>query len=124
MFSTGERKIASTRAAEPPRTTVMGWSRSVRGTLACAAAPPFMLWMPRANAEMMVGMERPSEMKPPAATAPAPGTDEDFYPPDHHMHPANRAREPDPRVGDLPPPVENGGQAELDLTSPPGANRP
>jgi sec-independent protein translocase protein TatB len=61
---------------------------------------------------------------PPAATAPAPGTDEDFYPPDHHMHPANRAREPDPRVGDLPPPVENGGQAELDLTSPPGANRP
>jgi hypothetical protein len=48
-----------------------------------------------------------------------PQTDEDFYPPDHHMHPSNRAHEPDPRAGEAPPPAEAGAQAELDLTSPP-----
>ena len=37
-------------------------------------------------------------------------TEEDFYPPDHHMHPSNRAPDPDPRAG---------AQAEFDLTSPP-----
>jgi hypothetical protein len=64
----------------------------------------------------------PQPAPPPAeAAAPAPPappsppvtpveTEEDFYPPDHHMHPSNRAPEPDPRAG---------AQAEFDLTSPP-----
>ena len=58
----------------------------------------------------------PTSAAPPA-TAPAPASapvvepEEEFYPPDHHMHPAQRAAEP--------PVVEaTGTQAELDLTSP------
>jgi sec-independent protein translocase protein TatB len=58
------------------------------------------------------------------AAAPSPPTpletEEDLYPPDHHMHPSNRARDPDPRVGELPPaPAGDGAQTEFDLTSPP-----
>jgi Tat protein translocase TatB subunit len=55
-----------------------------------------------------------AQAPPPAATPPPPVEPvEEFYPADHHMHPSNRAAEPDPRAGDAP-----GGQAELDLTTP------
>ena len=52
---------------------------------------------------------------PPPAATPAPPVEpvEEFYPPDHHMHPSNRPPEPDPRAGDAP-----SGQAEFDLTTP------
>jgi sec-independent protein translocase protein TatB len=54
-----------------------------------------------------------------APSAPTP-SDEDFYPPDHHMHPSNRAPDPDPRVGELPvAPDGDGAQTEFDLTSSP-----
>ena len=57
---------------------------------------------------------------PPASTVTPLETEEDFYPPDHHMHPSNRAPDPDPRTGDVPPPATGvGAQSELDLTSPP-----
>lgn len=74
-----------------------------------------------------------SQAAPPPAAAPVPAapeapveTDEDFYPPDHHMHPSNRARDPDPRVGEVPPqPAANAAQGELDLTnSPDGPKQP
>lgn len=55
----------------------------------------------------------------PAAAAPAPYKDvpyrdveEEFYPPDHHMHPDNRAS------ADAPPPGDT-RQGELDLTNNP-----
>lgn len=41
-------------------------------------------------------------------------TEEDFYPPDHHMHPSNRAHEPATEPDPAP-----GAQTELDLTTPP-----
>ncbi len=43
-------------------------------------------------------------------------TEEDFYPPDHHMHPSQR--EPDPPA-DAAATEATGAQAEFDLTSPP-----
>src|SRR4051812_8523659 len=61
----------------------------------------------------------------PPVTAVAPlETEEDFYSPDHHMHPSNRAQDPDPRTGEVPPhangrpDLQAGAQTELDLTSP------
>jgi sec-independent protein translocase protein TatB len=64
----------------------------------------------------------PSAEAPPSAAVTPLETEEDFYPPDHHMHPSNRAQDPDPRTGDVPPPVDAGtgagAQSELDLTSP------
>jgi sec-independent protein translocase protein TatB len=60
----------------------------------------------------------PAPTPPPTAVTPV-ETEEDFYPPDHHMHPSNRAPEPDPRVGEAPPADAGSGQTELDLTSPP-----
>ena len=53
--------------------------------------------------------------------------EEDFYPPDHHMHPSQRTAEfePDPRTGPVPDPApavepaeDGSGQSELDLTAP------
>src|SRR6187549_1341693 len=83
---------------------------------------------------------KPKPASPPPPPAPPPQTEEDFYPPDHHMHPANRLADPDPRVGDVPvaadaaPAPESAGdaaaapfppdtqapgaQSELDLTPP------
>ena len=46
------------------------------------------------------------------ASPPVPEPEEEFYPPDHHMHPSQQA-----------PPADNGGQAELDLTTPPPDTR-
>jgi sec-independent protein translocase protein TatB len=58
----------------------------------------------------------PEPAPPPAPPA---QTEEDFYPPDHHMHPSNRAHEPDPRTGEVPSGAgETGAQTELDLTTP------
>jgi sec-independent protein translocase protein TatB len=57
------------------------------------------------------------EQTTPPPTPPA-ETEENFYPPDHHMHPSNRVPEPDPRAGEAAP-AEVATQAELDLTTPP-----
>jgi sec-independent protein translocase protein TatB len=50
----------------------------------------------------------------PASVAPV-ETEEDFYPPDHHMHPANRAAA-GPAAEQAPAPPD-GAQGELDLTT-------
>jgi sec-independent protein translocase protein TatB len=57
--------------------------------------------------------EPPPAATPEAPVAPAPPAEqeEEFYPPDHHMHPSNRA-----------PAAEHSPQAELDLTTPPAAD--
>ena len=71
------------------------------------------------------GIDTSLDPKPAPASAPEPPQEpeEDFYPPDHHMHPAQRAAaEPDPRAGPVPA-ADNGGQAELDLTTPPEPER-
>jgi sec-independent protein translocase protein TatB len=55
----------------------------------------------------------PAASVPTPAPTPAPppsAAEEEFYPPDHHMHSSNRA---DP----APPVADNGAQAELDLTT-------
>jgi sec-independent protein translocase protein TatB len=54
----------------------------------------------------------------PATPPPAPPAEaeEEFYPPDHHMHPSNRTPEPDPRAGETAP-AEAATQAEFDLTT-------
>jgi sec-independent protein translocase protein TatB len=52
----------------------------------------------------------PTPPAPPPVTEPEP--EEDFYPPDHHMHPAQRASAETP-------PDEPGTQSELDLTNKP-----
>lgn len=63
----------------------------------------------------------PKPAKPASAATPAPAPvepEEEFYPPDHHMHPAQRAAEAHSEVPTEPPVVEaTGTQAELDLTS-------
>ena len=43
-----------------------------------------------------------------------PEPEEDFYPPDHHMHPSQRAATPAPGM----PPETPSGQSEMDLTTP------
>ncbi len=67
----------------------------------------------------------------PAADAPPPAppmyadTEEDFYPPDHHMHPGNRAAaetpagSPEQPDASATPASPADAQGELDLTSPP-----
>jgi sec-independent protein translocase protein TatB len=55
----------------------------------------------------------PKSAAPPTPAPPAPEPEENFYPPDHHMHPEQRAAEP--QVPDTTP--DTGGQTELDLTS-------
>jgi sec-independent protein translocase protein TatB len=57
----------------------------------------------------------PADPSPPVPPQAPVDVAEEFYPPDHHMHPSNRAPEPDPREGD----PADGTQAELDLTTPP-----
>ncbi len=45
-------------------------------------------------------------------------TEEQFYPPDHHMHPSNQsAHATETPVEPVPPPVAEGGQREFDLTT-------
>jgi sec-independent protein translocase protein TatB len=69
--------------------------------------------------------DAPSASATPAAEAPASAApasvsplepEEDFYPPDHHMHPANRAAA-EPAVEQAPAPAGDGAQGELDLTT-------
>src|SRR3954465_10216353 len=50
----------------------------------------------------------------PAASAPAAMPEEEFYPPDHHMHSSNRVRPADTAAL----PAESSPQTELDLTTP------
>jgi len=51
---------------------------------------------------------------PPTAATPEP--EEEFYPPDHHMHSSHRA-EPDPRAGPASETCEDNTQGEFDLTT-------
>ena len=53
----------------------------------------------------------------PTAAPPAP-PEEEFYPPDHHMHPSQLAAAGEPHAPESPP-APAGAQAELDLTPPP-----
>ena len=62
---------------------------------------------------------QPAQAQATPPPAPPAETEEDFYPPDHHMHPSNRAPDPDPRAGEAAP-AETATQAELDLTTPSG----
>ncbi len=59
-----------------------------------------------------------AEPTPPAPPAPAPDVtahvEEEFYPPDHHMHSSQRATAQEPDASSAP-----GAQAQLDLTTPP-----
>jgi hypothetical protein len=53
---------------------------------------------------------------------PAAEVEEEFYPPDHHMHSSHRQSDPDPRIGPVeapaPAPADEGGtQSEFDLTN-------
>jgi|SRR6185503_6016424 sec-independent protein translocase protein TatB len=52
---------------------------------------------------------------PPAPEPPAPEQEEEFYPPDHHMHSSNRAHADAPAD-------ESSPQTEFDLTTPPSAD--
>jgi sec-independent protein translocase protein TatB len=59
---------------------------------------------------------------PQPAPAPAPASpppDEEFYPPDHHMHPSQRAAADSTAPADQPPVAGDGTQSEFDLTTPP-----
>jgi sec-independent protein translocase protein TatB len=74
---------------------------------------------------------KPTAASPPPAPAPASTNsepEENFYPPDHHMHPAQReAAAASPYAGPLTPPPaspDTGGQTELDLTSKRDDNAP
>jgi sec-independent protein translocase protein TatB len=58
-----------------------------------------------------------------APATPAPEVEEEFYPPDHHMHSSHRQADPDPYAGPAAAPTpepaaEGGTQSELDLSSP------
>jgi hypothetical protein len=53
-------------------------------------------------------------VSPPVSPEPQP-QEEEFYPPDHHMHPSHAAGEATPAES----PPASGAQAELDLTTPP-----
>jgi len=55
------------------------------------------------------------------APAPVVEPEEEFYPPDHHMHPTQRAQ--DTPADPLPDPQAD-SQTELDLTTPRGDSRP
>jgi len=67
----------------------------------------------------------PATSASPPTTAVQPAVvepEEEFYPPDHHMHPSQRAAEPH---GDAPAEAGANTQSELDLTSPSdGENNP
>lgn len=68
----------------------------------------------------------PQAATPPVPAAPAvpapPEPEEEFYPPDHHMHSSQRAAraaaETQP-AGEAAAPADAGAQGEFDLTSPP-----
>ncbi len=63
------RKIA--RSSDPPSTTIIGMSRSVRVVRPAPAAAPMSRMLSR-NDETIVGTVRASVMMPDASTAPAP----------------------------------------------------
>jgi sec-independent protein translocase protein TatB len=69
----------------------------------------------------------PASPEPPAAPPVPPqysnDVEEEFYPPDHHMHPSNQAGQ----APSAPAPVSEpgaGSQTELDLTTKPGSRVP
>jgi len=62
----------------------------------------------------------PASPDAPASPAPAaPTEDEEFYPPDHHMHSSQREAAGVTSPPDIPPATGEHAQAELDLTTPP-----
>jgi sec-independent protein translocase protein TatB len=70
---------------------------------------------PRAKAPPTPAQDTPTP-------APAPVEEEDFYPPDHHMHPSQRAESE--AAPETPPSADDSSQGELDLTNtPPDAGR-
>lgn len=56
----------------------------------------------------------PTDQSPPVPPQAPVQVEEEFYPPDHHMHPSNRAPE-----SVTEPESADGTQAEFDLTTPP-----
>jgi sec-independent protein translocase protein TatB len=82
-------------------------------------AAPAKAGDPAATPEAGAPAVPPAEAAPPAPAAagtPPVEPQEEFYPPDHHMHSSNRAKATDP--AQVPPsPPEGGQQAELDLTT-------
>jgi hypothetical protein len=67
--------------------------------------PPAPPAPPASGSPVTPAAEPPTESQPPYRN----DVEEEFYPPDHHMHPSNRAHSP--------PADEPGAQAELDLTT-------
>jgi Tat protein translocase TatB subunit len=67
-----------------------------------------------------------TQSPPPSATPPiVPHTDDEFYPPDHHMHSSQRNGAAE--SAHAPPvtsPADAGAQAELDLTAPAADPKP
>ncbi len=53
-----------------------------------------------------------------APAVPARSEEEQFYPPDHHMHPSQRSVDTHEETPAEAPAESAGGQAEMDLTSP------
>ncbi len=73
IWRTGASQMATAMPREPPSTSFIERSCSVRATTTLAwPLPACRLASPPRNAEMMVGIARPRAMKPPVATAPAP----------------------------------------------------
>jgi len=72
-WSGGDSQMSTTSSTEPPTTTLIGRSRSVRGT---STTTPRRLARKvrtlRRKASTMLGIERTRLISPPAATAPAP----------------------------------------------------
>ena len=66
-----KRNMITTNATDPPITTLIGKSSSVRNT-AVLAAPPRIFLIPELSAPTMVGIVFSSVINPAAATAPAP----------------------------------------------------
>ena len=62
--------------------------------------------------------ETAPETAPPAQSMPYQDVEEEFYPPDHHMHSSNRA-DADAATQDPNAPAVDGQQGELDLTDGP-----
>jgi sec-independent protein translocase protein TatB len=61
------------------------------------------------------GASQPPQAPQPYVPPYAEHTEEEFYPPDHHMHPSNRAADAVPPAAE--PPSGEGAQGELDLTT-------
>jgi len=64
------------------------------------------------------GAPAPAAANVPATTPPEPEPEEDFYPPDHHMHSSHRDAAPEAATETAPASESDNVQAEMDLTTP------